>query len=146
MNSEIKMSEGDRKVIVFVDEDEFIQSMTNLIRNSLQAIKAREVDSDGVSFKGMVEVSIETLDNKIKIHVKDNGVGVEPDHRQRLFETQFSTKPREEGTGLGLNISRRFIRSFGGDIYLQDSELKVGTEFVVELPIHSKYPEEKVSA
>lgn len=146
MNSEIKMSEGDRKVIVLVDEDEFIQSMTNLIRNSLQAIKARESESGGNSFKGKVEVNIETLENKIKIHVKDNGVGVEPDHRQRLFETQFSTKPREEGTGLGLNISRRFIRSFGGDIYLQDSELKVGTEFVVELPIHLKSPEEKVSA
>ena len=52
----------------------------------------------------------------IQVRISDNGVGVPDDFHSQLFESQFSTKNREEGTGLGLNISRRFLRAVGGDI------------------------------
>ncbi|MCB0365308.1 MAG: HAMP domain-containing protein [Bdellovibrionaceae bacterium] len=148
MKAEISMDEMDKDITVMVDQDEFLQAMTNLLRNALQAVKSRaDVEElQGKTFKGKVEISVQADEGKALIGVMDNGVGIEEEHKRRLFESQFSTKPREEGTGLGLNISRRFIRAFGGDIRLGSSTLGKGTIFVVELPIAVATDDEKVSA
>ncbi len=68
------------------------------------------------------------------LRISDNGIGIDKDVQAKLFETQFSTKSRHEGTGLGLNISRRFVRAIGGDIYLESSQPNEGAVFMVKLP------------
>ncbi|MCC7404088.1 MAG: HAMP domain-containing protein [Bdellovibrionales bacterium] len=148
MNAEITMDEIDKNLTVMVDADEFLQSMTNLLRNALQATRARAEaeQSRGGKYVGKVEISVQAEKEKVLIGVLDNGVGIEESNKKRLFESQFSTKSHDEGTGLGLNISRRFIRAFGGDIRLGSSTLGKGTLFVVELPLVVNESGEKVSA
>jgi len=117
--------------LIYVDRDEFIQSMTNLLRNSLQAI---QVAMKSGPYKGKVELKTTSSEKGFVIEVVDNGVGISPEHQRELFESQFSTKSREEGTGLGLSISRRFMRAFGGDIEFVESMPMVKTVFRISLP------------
>jgi two-component system, NtrC family, sensor kinase len=117
-----------------VDRDEFIQGMTNLLRNSLQAIQGAMKDGP---FKGKIELVTSNVKNNFVIEVIDNGVGIQAENQLKLFESQFSTKSHDEGTGLGLSISRRFIRAFGGDIEFIESQPMVRTVFRISLPSHA---------
>lgn len=128
---------------VMVDEDEFIQVMVNLIRNSLHSIKLQK--NIETSLKGIVVLKVVEGNKDITIEVHDNGSGIEKENQKKLFESQFSTKPTHEGTGLGLGISRRLIRAFGGDLFLKESALNVGSTFSLTLP-KSDLNEAKVSA
>ena len=117
-----------------VDRDEFIQSITNLLRNSLQAVKDNPADK-----KGMVKIRTFCENRKLIIELADNGPGISSDNQPKLFKTQFSTKSSDEGTGLGLGISRRFIRAFGGDIEFVNSVPFESTTFKISLPLqHSE--------
>lgn len=118
-----------------VDSDEFIQVATNLIRNSIQAIEAKEM-SPGE--KGKITITVQENNGEILIDIGDNGIGIRPEDKSKLFEIQFSTKSPEEGTGLGLSISRRFIRAFGGDIWLLESAPNQGSVFRMVLPLAGK--------
>ena len=133
---------------VLLDGDEFIQSLTNLLRNAIQAVAAQKRKDPNL--KGEVRVKVEFCESeqKYQVWVQDNGLGILPEHQSQLFENQFTTKSPSEGTGLGLNISRRFIRAFGGDIYLHSSQLGQGSLFVIEVPSQDKInqKQEKVSA
>lgn len=64
--------------------------------------------------------------------VEDTGVGIAPEHRERIFEPFFSTKPRT-GTGLGLGMVKRLVELYGGTIHVE-SELGEGARFTVRLP------------
>jgi signal transduction histidine kinase len=70
--------------------------------------------------------------DKIHITVKDNGIGIRPEHKERIFETFFSTKP-DSGTGLGLKVVEKYVSNYGGTISF-DSKYGEGTEFVITLP------------
>jgi two-component system NtrC family sensor kinase len=83
------------------------------------------------------EVSVRTSfkNNQIMITVKDNGVGIPLNIREKIMQPFFTTKPTGEGTGLGLSLSYDIIvKSYGGTISLE-STLGVGTEFFVLLPL-----------
>lgn len=116
---------------VILDKDEFIQSVTNLLRNSLQAIREREDQK----IKGHVKISTLVDGDNLIIRIADNGPGIAEEHQTKLFQTQFSTKSSDEGTGLGLGISRRFIRAFGGDLELESSTLNKETIFRIWIPL-----------
>jgi signal transduction histidine kinase len=68
----------------------------------------------------------------------DNGVGVPEEYQKMLFEKQFTTKSADEGTGLGLGISRRFMRAHGGDIEFIKSTPFTETIFRIVLPLKSE--------
>jgi signal transduction histidine kinase len=120
--------EGD----VRVDRDELIQVLTNMLRNSLQAVLEKK------STKKIVEVQTSLVGARLMIDIIDNGVGITSENQPKLFENQFSTKGPDEGTGLGLSISRRFVRAFNGDVYLLKTSPKEGTTFRIELPLDSE--------
>ena len=117
---------------VLVDKDEFIQSLTNLLRNSLQAVQ----EVEGSEYKPKIGIITRIEDKKLVIDVVDNGPGIDKQYVPKLFETQFSTKDRDEGTGLGLSISRRFIRAYGGDITYIGEMSDWKTTFRIVLPLH----------
>jgi signal transduction histidine kinase len=119
-----------------VDRDEFIQVLTNMLRNSLQAVLENKVQ------KRRVEIQTTNNEEKLFIDIIDNGVGITEENRPKLFESQFSTKDREEGTGLGLSISRRFVRAFNGDLYLLKTSPQSGTVFRIELPLEKDIKQE----
>ncbi len=131
----VVISQPDPTIQVALDRDEFLQSMTNMIRNSIQAImeyKAKDVEA---GFRGLIQIHVRRKqDQSTEILIEDNGVGIEENHIKKLFQSQFTTKKREQGTGLGLNISRRFIRAHGGDITLEKSVPGEGAIFCVTLP------------
>jgi len=70
-------------------------------------------------------------DNSIVIAVRDNGPGIAPDKRERIFEAYFTTK--EKGTGLGLAIAKHNAELYGGTLQV-DSTLGKGAAFTVTLP------------
>ncbi|MGM0444658.1 MAG: sensor histidine kinase [Fibrobacterota bacterium] len=106
----------------------------NLFKNSLDAMDKPE---------GEIRIEAEhvSVDHKIVIHHRDNGKGVPRDKRNSVFNPGFTTKRR--GWGLGLALARRIVSTYhGGKIYISDSRAGEGTEFRIELPVHTA-PKEK---
>ncbi len=107
---------------VAIDYRVLSRAVVNLIENAIQAMP------DG----GRLDVSVKATDgNTVEIGVDDNGVGLDPEVRRRLFEPYFSTK--SSGTGLGLAIARRAIEAHHGTIHVDSSPGK-GTRFRIRLP------------
>ena len=110
------------------DNERIRQVITNLIKNSLIAIQA---DS------GKIEISMTDLPDKIKIHVKDSGVGIPQEKLDKLFKKFFqvdATLTRERGgSGLGLAICRGIITNHGGEINVENTSSQ-GTTFVFTIP------------
>ena len=97
------------------------QVIVNLLSNAIQAVES-QVDK---------KISIECNGNKnlAMIAVEDNGPGVSEDHIQDIFEPFFTTKKSGQGLGLGLTISDRIVRDFGGQIFLVHTENGTRFEF-----------------
>lgn len=98
----------------------------NLVKNSIEALP----DSGG-----KIEISTEHLprDGAIRIRVTDNGKGLSPTERRRIFIPGYSTK--RKGWGLGLALARRIVEEYHkGKLYVSWSEVGQGTTFVITLP------------
>jgi signal transduction histidine kinase len=96
----------------------------NLINNAIQAIP------DGRSGVVTVEVNLNG-NNRYRIKIKDNGIGIPEDKKENIFRPNFTTKTG--GTGLGLAMSKNIIESSGGKIWFE-TEVDQGTTFFIELP------------
>jgi signal transduction histidine kinase/HAMP domain-containing protein len=108
---------------VRVDRKVLSRALINLIQNALQAME------NGGTLG--VAVRPDTANGSVDLIVSDNGPGLAPEVRQRLFEPYFSTKT--SGTGLGLAIVRRAVEAHQGRI-LVESEPRAGTTFTIRLP------------
>lgn len=128
---------------VLVDHDELLQVLTNMFRNGIHAVV--EMGRRNPNHKGQLAAEIRAEGESWTVWMRDNGMGISSENCAKLFENQFSTKPHDEGTGLGLNISRRFVRAMGGDIVLESSTLNVGTCFKITLPQHHPEASEEVA-
>jgi two-component system nitrogen regulation sensor histidine kinase NtrY len=109
------------------DRDQLVQLATNLIQNAQYAAESNSAQSPRVS----VDVRPSGVD-RVRIVVSDNGPGLAPEMRARLFEPYATNKP--EGTGLGLAIAQRIAVEHGGEILYADAPLG-GATFSVELPL-----------
>jgi signal transduction histidine kinase len=116
-----------------VDRDEMIQAVTNLMRNSLQALE----DTEAKNGLRMV-VRTKNEGESLLIEIEDNGVGIPSENQARLFESSFTTKSPDQGTGLGLGITRRFVRGNGGEIDFVSSQPNSKTIFRIRLPLNSE--------
>src|SRR6266481_4243100 len=79
-------------------------------------------------------VASRDLGEAVEVRVRDNGVGIAPEYRDRLFQPFFTTKPTGEGTGLGLSISYDIVTQQHGGTITVDSEVGTFTEFTIRLP------------
>jgi signal transduction histidine kinase/CheY-like chemotaxis protein len=109
-----------------------VQVLVNLLVNASHAIPE--------SREGVIKVSGERLDGRVRVTVEDNGAGMTPDVLMRVFEPFFTTKPFGSGTGLGLAVSRGLLAGIGGELQLE-SEYGKGTRALVQLagaaaPLH----------
>jgi signal transduction histidine kinase len=82
----------------------------------------------------VLKVMTRDLGGEVEIRVRDNGTGIPPESRNRLFQPFFTTKPTGEGTGLGLSISYDIVTQQHGGTISVDSEFGAFTEFTVRLP------------
>jgi signal transduction histidine kinase len=117
-----------------VDRDEFLQAISNLVRNSMQALD----HGDDAVARPRLLVRTANEQGFLVVEIEDNGMGIEPEHQDRLFDQKFTTKGPEEGTGLGLSISRRFIRNFGGELEFVESIPHEKTLFRLRIPLVAK--------
>jgi signal transduction histidine kinase len=108
---------------VWGDEFRPAQVFTNLVKNALEATPA----------SGTVEVRVEAPDpgEVVRVTVRNTGVGIPADMRERIFQPFFTTKAR--GTGLGLSIARQIVAAHRGSLTVW-SDGAAETAFVVELP------------
>ncbi|MDK2856365.1 MAG: hypothetical protein PWQ41_736 [Bacillota bacterium] len=112
--------------IVEADPARIEQVIRNLIDNAIKY-------SDG----GLIVVRGEKLGNEIVVSVADEGIGIRPEHLNRLFEKYYRVKnPKRHvtGTGLGLPIARQIVEAHGGKIWAT-SKLGVGSTFYFSLPL-----------
>tara|TARA_B100000945_G_scaffold268629_1_gene229175 strand:- start:616 stop:1725 length:1110 start_codon:yes stop_codon:yes gene_type:complete len=119
---------------IFTDRDKLHQIFLNLLRNAAEASTINSTVTVSTRFCGKWELIGTNLDpehNYTLVTVEDEGVGIAPENREKLFKPFFSTK--KEGNGLGLSISFRLVKSLGGMLsYLpRDSD---GSVFKVFLP------------
>ena len=112
---------------VAADLDKVRQVLVNLVENAIK------YSPDG----GRVEVGAETHDQAIRFHVRDEGLGIDPEEQERVFEKFYRADPQMlrgvGGTGLGLYICKELVGRMGGSIWVESNEEK-GSVFVFELP------------
>jgi len=120
----ISFSSSEKNIRVKMDRTQWIRIVTNLVKNAVQAVS--ETDNPQV----LVEVNA-TKDKGILV-VSDNGIGIPPENKSKVFEPKFTTKT--SGMGLGLAMVKNIVESHDGTISLV-SEVGKGTTFTVEFPI-----------
>jgi PAS domain S-box-containing protein len=107
--------------------------LLNLFGNGFYAAdKRRREARDG--FHPVLKVTIRDLGGEVEVRVRDNGTGIPPELREKLFQPFFTTKPTGEGTGLGLSISWDIVTQQHGGTIAVDSRVGEFTEFMVRLP------------
>jgi two-component system, NtrC family, nitrogen regulation sensor histidine kinase NtrY len=123
-NGKVVLNVPDHVVFVLGDDQLLNRIFSNIILNGLQ--------SSGDEGKILLVVTLSIENDKCLIRFKDNGKGIEPEARERVFTPYFSTK--KSGSGLGLAIAKQGIEQCGGKIGFE-SEVGRGTEFWVELAV-----------
>jgi two-component system, NtrC family, sensor kinase len=116
-----------------VVSQEVSRVLLNLISNGFYAVTKRGLDGDG-AFRPLLKMATREFNDGVEIRVRDNGVGIPAEYREKLFQPFFTTKPTGEGTGLGLSISYEIVTQQHGGTIAVDSEVGDFTEFTVRLP------------
>ncbi|MGV7216505.1 GAF domain-containing protein [Bradyrhizobium sp. UFLA05-112] len=118
--------------------DAFPQEITrvllNLIANGFYAVAKRKAANGADDYEPVLVAGTQDRGAQVEIRIRDNGIGIPPDVREKMFNPFFTTKPAGEGTGLGLSMSHDIIvKQHGGTI---DVETVSGefTEFTIRLP------------
>ena len=106
----------------------------NLIGNGFYAAVRRQRENGGSDFHPTLTVATRDLGDVVEVRVRDNGIGIPPEIRDKLFQPFFTTKPTGEGTGLGLSISYDIVTQQHGGTISVDSRLGEFTEFTIRLP------------
>jgi two-component system, NtrC family, sensor kinase len=106
----------------------------NLCGNAFYATNTRRRAGGGRGFRPVLKVTTRELGDAVEVRFWDNGAGVAPEIRDKLFQPFFTTKPAGEGTGLGLSISYDIITHEHGGRIVFDSSVDDFTEFTIYLP------------
>jgi signal transduction histidine kinase len=117
---------------IYVIPEDIGRVFQNLYTNALYSVtlKKRQL-KDG--FIPSIAVSTRKFDEKIEVHIRDNGIGIPQRIIDKIFKPFFTTKPTGEGTGLGLSLSYDVMKAHGGDIRVESTEGE-GAEFTIEIP------------
>jgi len=113
---------------------EITRVFLNLIGNGFYAATRRARGNGETGYRPTLQVSTRDLGGAVEIRVRDNGTGIPPEIRDRLFQPFFTTKPTGEGTGLGLSIAYDIVTQQHGGSIAVDSEPGEFTEFTIRLP------------
>jgi len=119
---------------VDVFPQEITRVLLNLISNGFYAATKRKAEANGGDYELTLAATTKSLGDSVEIRIRDNGTGIPPEVKEKLFNPFFTTKPAGEGTGLGLSISHDIIvKQHGGSIEV-DTQPGQFTEFRIVLP------------
>ncbi|PCJ25162.1 MAG: hypothetical protein COA97_08435 [Flavobacteriales bacterium] len=111
---------------IIADKDHISRAFNNLIKNATQAIPENTA--------GKIDVLISQKENYFLIEIKDNGIGISDDKKDKIFVPNFTTKTT--GMGLGLAMVKNIIENANGNIWFETKE-NIGTSFFISLPIET---------
>ena len=119
-NVEIELIKNTGNVTVSADADQLKRTIINIIRNSIQAKATKIIVSTSLS------------GNSFEIRISDNGTGIDESVVDKIFDMNFTTK--EQGTGIGLSMAKKFLESIGGSIEVEKTDSS-GTTILLRLKI-----------
>jgi two-component system, NtrC family, sensor kinase len=123
-------SAGDADVF----PQDIMRVLLNLISNGFYAATMRKSTAADSAYEPIVAAATRNLGDRVEIRIRDNGTGIPPDVREKIFNPFFTTKPTGEGTGLGLSISHDIVvKQHAGSIEV-DTEPGQFTEIKIILP------------
>ena len=121
--------QDETPLLILGNEGQLIQVMINLINNSCDALAERPKEE-----KKWIKVSFERLGRKMIYSHTDSGNGIPDEFQEKIFESLFTTKSIEKGTGLGLPLCRKIIKSFNGKLELNKND--PNTRFDILIPLY----------
>ena len=110
------------------------RALLNLIANGFYAATRRRAETNGADYEPTITASTRNLGDRVEVRIRDNGTGMTPDVKEKMFNPFFTTKPTGEGTGLGLSISHDIVvKQHAGSIEV-DTQFGEFTEIRIILP------------
>jgi nitrogen fixation/metabolism regulation signal transduction histidine kinase len=113
------------KIMIRADKTQINRLLTNLLQNAVQSVPEDK--------KAEIEIATVEEENNVTVSVKDNGIGISEEMRNKIFTPNFTTKT--SGTGLGLAMCKGIVEKLGGRIWFETEENRY-TIFFVELPLY----------
>ncbi|MCO6499881.1 MAG: GHKL domain-containing protein [Vicingus serpentipes] len=117
---------ADNIPLVRLDKLQFSQLLFNLVLNAINAMKPN----------GKITIKTITNSKNLLLSIKDDGMGMSIENKEKIFQPFFTTKPKGEGTGLGLAVVHGIVQNHKGTINV-NSTLNKGTEFIITFPIET---------
>ena len=106
----------------------------NLVTNACYATDEKRKSDSDKDYQPTLKLSTLLVDDHIEIHVRDNGTGIPESAIERIFNPFYTTKPTDQGTGLGLSLSNDIVRQHGGEFRVETKEGEY-TDMIVVLPL-----------
>jgi signal transduction histidine kinase len=110
------------------------RALLNFILNGFYAATQRNAEGNGGDYEPTLTAATKSLGDRVEIRIRDNGTGIPPEVREKMFNPFFTTKPAGEGTGLGLSISHDIVVKQHGGVIEVDTRPGEFTEIRVILP------------
>ncbi|MBN8701522.1 MAG: GHKL domain-containing protein [Bacteroidetes bacterium] len=116
----------DSNVEIFISADkiQLSRALSNIIKNATQAVSEKR--------EPKLDIYLEKESDRVVLQIRDNGIGISDEMKQKIFTPNFTTKTT--GMGLGLSMVKNSIESFGGNIWFE-SEVDKGTTFFITFPM-----------
>jgi len=114
----------DPSLKVITDRERIKVILSNILSNAIYYCDPNK--------KSFIEIDSSVKENEWTISIKDNGIGIKPEHLNRIFEMFYKAHERAQGTGLGLYIVKETLQRLGGVIEV-DSIYEIGTTFIIKL-------------
>ncbi len=121
---DIHLSVPIQDIYVFADRNQLVRVLNNVVKNAIQAVPDDR--------RGRIDIALKKQEDKALISIADNGVGIPPEMKDKVFSPNFTTK--SSGTGLGLAICANIVETFNGKIHFETKEGK-GSTFYIEIPL-----------
>jgi len=115
-----------KKIYIKSDKEQIVRIFSNLIKNAIQAIPENTI--------GLINIDVEVKNNIALIKIKDNGIGISEEVKNKLFIPNFTTKT--SGMGLGLAMVKNMVEKTNGKIYYE-SQQNIGSIFYLEFNVVS---------
>ena len=124
---------------VMVIPQDLSRAVLNVMNNACYTVKER-AGQEGEGYSPTIDVNVSLAqhgadEGELSIAIADNGMGMTPEVKEKIFENFFTTKPAGQGTGLGMAITYEIITKNHNGELLVDTEPKVGTTFTFIIPV-----------
>ncbi|HAE38605.1 MAG TPA: ATP-binding protein [Candidatus Riflebacteria bacterium] len=132
ISADLKLELARDLPFLFCSHDEIHQVLLNLVVNSAHAINEKK--EAGKYDRGLITISTAALGDRVEITVRDDGIGIAPEHQSLIFNPDFTTKKAGTGTGFGLSLVRKIVEEGHHGSISCESQPGEGTVFRVILP------------